>query len=151
MHSAIPTNTTIAPANDAILQRLDREHAAAFETACRLAAADVEANGGDVMMMSDDEWQAIKIGGYVQSPAGYAASKASHAAWLAFESLAGAVAHFPAQSVEGLKAKVRILERQAQGMPAGEILEGGDLRRLGVSVLADALAYAAADLAAEGR
>jgi hypothetical protein len=65
---------TFDAGNDAILQRLDREHAAAFETACRLAAADVEANGGCITTLPAD-WQPAD---YVQTPAGEAAEKASH-------------------------------------------------------------------------
>lgn len=118
MNPATQAHTIFAPAplceagNDAILKRLDREHATAFETARRLQAEAVEADGGDVMMMSDREWQDISIG-YVQTPAGEAAEKASHAAWLAFEAIGNAAACFTATSLEGLTSKTRISRAKA--------------------------------------
>jgi hypothetical protein len=79
MNPATPTHIT----NDAILQRLDHEHAAAFETGLALAAASVEANGGDAM---HPDWEP-PAADYVQTAAGERAEKAEHAAWLEFEAL----------------------------------------------------------------
>jgi hypothetical protein len=102
-------NSTHASAldNNAILQRLDREHATAFETACKLAKAAVEADGGDFMTLPDD-WQPSD---YVQTPAGDEAEKASHAAWLAFEALGNAAACFR----EPRRAKASRARRESSG------------------------------------
>jgi hypothetical protein len=126
---------TFDAGSDAILARLDREHRAAYREACRLAAADVEANGGDVTTLPDD-WEPAD---YVQTAAGDAAEKASHAAWLAFESLGDASACFPADSREAFECKARILRRAAQGLPAAELLAEPRLRRIWDSLLHDAL------------
>ena len=131
MNPALSAHNTITH-NDSILSRLDHEHATAFEAGCRLAAADVEANGD--AMRSD--WQPSD---YVETAAGNAASKASHAAWLAFESIGNAVACFQAETTEGIMHKARVLRRQAQGLSADEILEGGALKRLAASALKDVL------------
>jgi hypothetical protein len=65
-----------------------------------------------------------------------------------FETLGDAAARFPAETREGFRAKVRILERQAQGLPADEIIEEtGALRRLAASALQDVLELYGADYA----
>jgi hypothetical protein len=124
MNPALQAHTTTVD-NDAILQRLDREHATAFETACRLAAEAVEADGGGITTLPDAD----------------AAERRSHSAWLKFESIGNAVACFTAETIEGIMHKARVLARQAQGMPLREIIEETLLRRLAVSILADTLAY----------
>ena len=140
--TAIPANT-IFVSNDSILQRLDSESATAFETACRLEEEAVEADGGGITTRPDD-W---KLENYVQTPASYAAGKAAHAAWLRFEALAAAALCFAAESVDGLKAKARILSRQAQGVPVAEIIE--ESRALATSIMTDILELFAADYDAE--
>jgi hypothetical protein len=123
--------------NDAILQRLDYEHATAFENGLALAEADVEING-DVMMLPDD-WQPSDWHG--QTAAGNAASKASHAAWLAFESLGYPRASFAAETTEGLMHKARVLRRAAQGLSAAELMLEPRLRLIAISLIEDALAF----------
>jgi hypothetical protein len=138
--TAIPANTIFA-SNDSILQRLDSESATAFETACRLQSAAVEADGGCITTRPDD-W---KLENYVQTPASKAAGKAAHAAWLQFEALCAAAAAFPAESSEGFASKTRILGRQAQGLQGGELTT----QPLAASVLKDAIKVFAADYDAE--
>jgi hypothetical protein len=121
--------------NDAILRRLDYEDAAAFEKALALAKADVEANGGNVM---HPDWQPSD---YMQTAGGDAASKASHAAWLAYESIGDAAASFPAETREGLVNKARILRRAAQGLSAAELMLEPRLRLIAISLVEDALAF----------
>ena len=78
---------------DAILARLDCEHAVAFQAASTLTEADVEGE-----------------------------SKELKNACLAFDAVGYAAASFPATSIEGLKSKTRILARQGRGLTAGEII-----------------------------
>ena len=117
MNPALPAHTTISPVgNDAILQRLDREHLAALEKFTALFEADGEADESPETKLADLECDAI----------------------------GSTAAHFPATSLEGLTSKTRILARQGRAMTAGEIVfRAGEIRqRLAVALLQDMLDYA---------
>jgi len=102
--------------NYSILQRLDHEHLAALENTVKQMEADGEL--------------------------GVCESKSTKEAFIKFDAFGVAATCFQATSLEGIKSKTRILARQGRALTAREMLfEGGDiLQRLGVSVLADALA-----------
>jgi hypothetical protein len=115
------THVQESSVGDAILSRLDREHLVAHEKASTIMSADIEA---DV----EGEGKELKN------------------AWLEFDSIGYAAASFPADTLKSFKAKGRILARQGGGLSAGEIMEeGGNLRRLAVSVLQDAIELYGAD------
>jgi hypothetical protein len=105
----------------------------------KLMAEAVEADGGDITTLPDD-WQPSD---YVETAASKAAGRRSHAAWLEFEAIGNVVALFPAETTEGLMHKARVLRREAQGLPAAELMG----RRLATSILHDALElFGGADL-----
>ena len=111
--------------NDAILQRLDHEHLVALEKFTALFEADGAAEV--------DERPETKF-----------ASRE-------FDAIGLTAASFPAESLEGIRSKTRILARQGRALTADEMLfkEGEILQRLGVSVLADSLSLFGADYGAE--